>query len=132
MPHEVARSKNRQGVKDMKHEEEWKKAKKLCRLSNEDIRMARELGMGPRGLMKNIPSPKQRWKAPVAVWIRELYAKKFGRKAQPSPRAPRVESSPSDRPEDFLEPDTLRAFDADAPRTNDEVAEEDDSFDIPF
>jgi hypothetical protein len=38
----------------MKHEEEWKKAKKLCRLSNEDIRMARELGMGP------LPCPQLR------------------------------------------------------------------------
>jgi hypothetical protein len=61
----------------MKNEEQWKKAKKPCRLSNEHIRMAKELGMGPRSLMKNIPNPNQRWKAPVAVWIRELYEKNF-------------------------------------------------------
>jgi predicted nucleotidyltransferase len=111
----------------MKHEEEWKKAKKLCRLSNEDIRMARELGMGPRGLIKNIPNPKQRWKAPVAVWIRDLYEKKFGRKAQqPPPPAPRLVSSPSAPEEDFLEPDIIRMFEDDGPPTSDEIAEEDE------
>jgi hypothetical protein len=67
----------------MNRADEWKKAKQLCRLSDEEIRMARELGMGPRGLIKNIPNPKQRWKAPVSVWIRNLYEKKFGRRVPP-------------------------------------------------
>lgn len=111
----------------MKHEEEWKKAKKLCRLSNEDIRMARELGMGPRGLMKNIPNPKQRWKAPVNVWIRDLYEKKFGKKAQsPLPREPQIVSPPPAPPEDLFEPDIIRVFEDDGPPTTDEVAEEDE------
>ena len=35
--------------------------------------MARELGMGPRSLIKNIPSPTERWKVPVRVWIRGLH-----------------------------------------------------------
>jgi hypothetical protein len=112
---------DRHGVKGMKHEEEWKKAKKLCRLSNDDIRMARELGMGPRGLIKNIPSPSQRWKAPVAVWVRGLYEKKFGKKAIPPPLAPRIMSSPSSRPDDLIERDAS---------TQD--GDGDDSFDIPF
>ncbi len=116
----------------MKHEEEWKKAKKLCRLSNEDIRKARELGMSPRGLMKNIPNPKQRWKAPVAVWIRDLYEKKFGRKTRSFPRAPHIVSSPSARPEDLFEPDIVRVFEDDAPPANNEVVEEHESFDLPF
>jgi hypothetical protein len=117
----------------MKHEEEWKKAKKLCRLSNEDIRMARELGMGPRSLMKNIPNPKQRWKAPVAAWIRDLYEKKFGRKAQPFSRALRVVSSTSAPPEDFFEPEFSRdVFKDEGPPARDEIAEEDESFDLPF
>lgn len=55
----------------------WAEAKKLCRLSHADIQMAKELGMTPRSLLKNIPTPKQQWKAPVKVWIRDLYEKKF-------------------------------------------------------
>lgn len=93
----------------MKHEEEWKKAKKLCRLSSDDIRMARELGMGPRSLIKNIPSPAQRWKAAVAVWIRSLYEKKFGRKTTSPPRASHIVSSSSAPPEDLFVSEITRA-----------------------
>jgi hypothetical protein len=61
-----------------KRDEDWAEAKRLCRLSGEEVRMAQALGMTPRGLMKNRPSPSQRWKAPVGVWVRELYRKRFG------------------------------------------------------
>lgn len=57
----------------------WAEAKKRCRLNQADIQMAKELGMTPKSLLKNIPSPKQQWKAPVKVWVRDLYEKKFGR-----------------------------------------------------
>lgn len=57
--------------------DEWVRAKRVCRLSDDEVRMARELGIGPRALIKNIPNPKQRWKAPVAVWIRGLYTKRI-------------------------------------------------------
>lgn len=57
----------------------WEEAKKRCRLNQQDIQMAKELGMTPKGLLKNIPSPKQQWKAPVKVWVRDLYEDKFGR-----------------------------------------------------
>jgi len=40
--------------------------------------MARELGLKPRSLIKNIPSPQQQWKLPVKQWIHELYEKKTG------------------------------------------------------
>ena len=33
-------------------------------------------GLNPKSLIKNIPSPKQQWKAPVKVWIREMYAER--------------------------------------------------------
>jgi len=39
--------------------------------------MARELGLKPRSLIKNIPSPQQQWKLPVKQWIQELYKKKI-------------------------------------------------------
>ena len=53
----------------------WAEAKRRCRLNNEDIRMARELGLNPRSLLKNIPSKTQQWKLPVKEWIREMYQK---------------------------------------------------------
>ena len=37
--------------------------------------MAKEMGLNPRSLIKNIPSKTQKWKAPVHVWIREMYKK---------------------------------------------------------
>jgi len=55
----------------------WAKAKRLCRLSAADVGIAKELGFSPRSLIKNIPSKSQPWKAPVAIWVRELYAKKL-------------------------------------------------------
>jgi hypothetical protein len=63
-------------AKPGKRDAEWAKAKRLCRLSAEDVRMAKELGFSPRALMKNIPSGSQPWKAPVKIWIRDLYAQK--------------------------------------------------------
>lgn len=56
-----------------KKDAEWAEAKKKCRLNEETIRMAKEMGLNPRSLIKNIPSKTQKWKAPVHVWIREMY-----------------------------------------------------------
>jgi hypothetical protein len=82
---------------------DWARAKKLCCLSVEDVRMARELGLNPRKLVKNIPSPSQRWKLPVRDWVRELYRKAHGGPdpwEMPSPRAPRPERPPPPPPVD--------------------------------
>lgn len=65
-------------------EELWSEAKKKCRLGNEEIRMAKEMGLNPKSLIKNIPNPKEQWKAPVRVWIRDMYEErqeKAGKKA---------------------------------------------------
>ena len=59
-----------------KHDPQWAKAKMVCRLNMEDIRLAKELGLSPKTLMKNNPSPTQRWKLPVKQWIRELQDRK--------------------------------------------------------
>jgi hypothetical protein len=72
-------------MKSEKLNDEWVKAKRLCRLSDDEVRMARELGIGPRALIKNIPNPKERWKAPVGVWIRNLHAKKQKKQKKPVP-----------------------------------------------
>jgi hypothetical protein len=59
-----------------KRDAEWDEAKKKCRLNVETVKMAREMGLNPRNLIKNIPSKSEPWKAPVAVWIREIYQKR--------------------------------------------------------
>lgn len=51
----------------------WNEAKKRCRLNNEDIRIAKEMGLNPKSLIKNISNKSEQWKAPVKVWIHEMY-----------------------------------------------------------
>ena len=46
----------------------WKLAKQKCRLNEEDIKIAKELGLNPKSLIKNIPNKSEQWKAPVSVW----------------------------------------------------------------
>ena len=60
-------------TKGGKHDALWVEAKKRCRLNQEDIRMAKEMGLAPRSLIKNIPAKTQQWKLPVKAWIREMY-----------------------------------------------------------
>ena len=60
--------------------------------------MAKELGLGPCSLIKNIPNRSQPWKAPVKDWVRELYDRKFpGRTpgaAKTAPSAPAAGQTP--------------------------------------
>jgi len=63
-------------VSNNKKQTEWAEAKKKCRLNEETVRMAKEMGLNPRSLIKNIPSKTQKWKSPVHVWIREMYQKR--------------------------------------------------------
>ncbi len=51
----------------------WKEAKVRCRLNEEDIRMAKEMGLNPKSLIKNIPSKQQQWKLPVKEWLRDMW-----------------------------------------------------------
>jgi hypothetical protein len=57
----------------VKKETEWEEAKKKCKLNAETIKMAKEMGLNPRSLIKNIPNKNEQWKAPVSVWIQEMY-----------------------------------------------------------
>jgi len=71
------------GKKPGKNADDWAEAKRRCRLSAEEVRMAKELGFKPRSLIKNIPATSQPWKAPVAEWIRDLHAKRFRNAGKP-------------------------------------------------
>ena len=55
----------------------WREAKKKFRLSNMHIRMARELGMNPMKLAGLTNHKQEPWKAPLPVFIEELYFKRF-------------------------------------------------------
>lgn len=78
---------------NQKDHREWEEAQRRCRLSDEEVRMAKELGFRPKSLIKNIPAPSQKWKAPVNAWVRMLYEEKIGSrkpaKSAPAPAATR-------------------------------------------
>ena len=63
-------------------EQLWAEAQRRCRLSDEAVGMAKELGLNPRSLIKNIPSPKQQWKAPVEEWVRDIYQRRHSTKSR--------------------------------------------------
>ena len=65
--------------------------KKKCRLNVEDIELAKKLGLNPKSLMKNIPSPSQQWKAPVKIWLREIEAKRNKKAEQKARRKNKAE-----------------------------------------
>lgn len=56
-----------------KKEQLWAEAKVRCRLNDQEIKMAKEMGLNPLSLIKNIPNKNERWKAPVADWVRDMY-----------------------------------------------------------
>ncbi|HKX63598.1 MAG TPA: hypothetical protein VJS65_17200, partial [Verrucomicrobiae bacterium] len=96
--------------KRIKFDPLWAQAKTVCRLNQQDIAMAKQLGLSPRALMKNRPSPSQQWKAPVKQWIRHLHAKRFGQKNPPTPshsNRPAKPRFPDDDPWD--DPEKFRA-----------------------
>lgn len=62
--------------------EDWIKAKKKYRLSDAHIQMARELGMNPKKFGSLANNKQEKWKAPLAEFIEDLYYKKF-KKDQP-------------------------------------------------
>ena len=73
------------GKKPQRHD--WPEAKKLCRLNQDDIAMAKKLGFNPDSLIRARPDPKQKWKLPVKHWIRELHLKRFGSVLGEKPKA---------------------------------------------
>jgi hypothetical protein len=57
----------------------WVDARKRHKLSHAHIQMARELGMNPKNF-GNLDNNKQEpWKAPLPIFIEDLYYKRFGK-----------------------------------------------------
>jgi hypothetical protein len=42
--------------------------------------MAKEMGLNPKSLIKNIPNKSERWKKPVNEWIKDMYEKRMKKK----------------------------------------------------
>jgi hypothetical protein len=59
---------------------DWIKAKRRYHLTDEHIRMAKELGMNPRKFGSLANHKQEKWKAPLPQFIEELYFKRFRRK----------------------------------------------------
>ena len=60
-------------VGNNKKDVEWAEAKQKCRLNEEAVKIAKEMGLNPRSLIKNIPNKSEQWKAPVSIWIQDMY-----------------------------------------------------------
>lgn len=84
-------------LKKSSQEQLWAEAQRRCRLSDDAVRMAKELGLGPRSLIKNIPSPTQPWKAPVEDWVRAIYEKRCRAKASRPLKSPGAVPPRADR-----------------------------------
>jgi hypothetical protein len=58
----------------------WIEARKRFHLSHAHIQMARELGINPKKLGKIANHRQEPWKAPLPVYLEELYERRFGRR----------------------------------------------------
>ena len=55
----------------------WGIAKKKYRLTPNQIKMAKELGMNPRKFGKYAPNKSEPWKGPLGEFIESCYDKRF-------------------------------------------------------
>ena len=65
----------------------WLTVQRRGHLTDDEVRMARELGLNPHKLLGNIASTRdEAWKAPTGVWIQEIYARRH--RSKPTRRRP--------------------------------------------
>ncbi|MDP4855989.1 MAG: hypothetical protein NWR42_01125 [Desulfobacterales bacterium] len=57
----------------------WIDVRKRHKLSHAHIQMARELGMNPKKFGKLNNHKQEPWKAPLPIFIENLYLKRFGK-----------------------------------------------------
>ncbi|HEV7242513.1 MAG TPA: hypothetical protein VGQ36_25005 [Thermoanaerobaculia bacterium] len=59
----------------------WIDARKRFHLSHAHVQMARELGMNPKKLGGLANHDQEPWKAPLPVFVEDLYERRFGRRS---------------------------------------------------
>lgn len=74
-------------------EQMWQDAKQKCRLNNDDIALAKRLGLNPRSLIKNIPNESEPWKAPVKDWLHEIDEKRQKKAEQKQRRKAKTDAN---------------------------------------
>ena len=57
----------------------WAEAGRKFRLSHAHIQMARELGLNPKKLGSLANADQEPWKAPLPIFIEQLYLRRFGK-----------------------------------------------------
>ena len=65
-------------------------------VENEDIELAKRLGLNPRSLVKNIPNKSEPWKAPVSVWLHEIDEKRREKTEQKQKRRAKAAATQND------------------------------------
>jgi len=58
----------------------WVNVRKKYHLSHAHIQMARELGLNPKKIGKIANHKQEPWKAPLPVFIEDIYFKRFGKR----------------------------------------------------
>jgi len=61
---------------------QWKDAQVRCEMSDEAVKMAKEMGLNPLSLIKNIPNRSEQWKAPVEEWVHDMYEKRHSKNSR--------------------------------------------------
>jgi hypothetical protein len=65
----------------------WIEARRRFHLSHAEIKMARELGLNPQKFGKLANHRQEPWKAPLRIFIADLYFRRFGRIAPADARS---------------------------------------------
>ena len=109
----------------------WTEAKRRCRLNDNDIRIAKEMGLNPQSLIKNIPSRTEPWKLPVKAWIHDIYEERQEKAAMKKARKEQAAAHPvtdsKQSPEDsttYLDVENYISEDKDVPPDSKEIQEE--------
>ena len=79
----------------------WIDVRKQYHLSHAQIQMARELGMNPKRFGKHTKNKQESWKAPLPIFIENIYFKRFGKERPENVRS--VEQLVKDKKKKQLE-----------------------------
>lgn len=90
LPAGKGKAMSKTGHKTNKHlakDQDWAEVKRRCHMSEEGIKMARELGFAPRTLLSSQASLRSEpWKGPVEDWVRSLYEKHSAKRQKKAER----------------------------------------------
>jgi hypothetical protein len=93
--------------KQVAKEQDWAEVKRRCHMSEEGIKMARELGFAPRTLLSSQASLcSEPWKAPMEDWVRSLYEKQAAKRQKKAERKAKLAAKGEPTPTDAQQVET--------------------------